>query len=979
MEEKEIERRLINRLVEKNGYSLINIKSLKDIRDNFLKHVASLEANKKEIYKLTKGQRDHLLPAEEEDLILKLESLSSYKAAKLFHDGQVELKRNHEELPFVLTIFDKKNYSNNKFEVSNQVKDADIDNDGLRYDVTLFVNGLPVIQIELKNLDVDRQEEVAFDQIVRYKESGGYRGLFNFLELFVVSTGLFTKYFANNDSLSYKFAFRFTDEENNWINGLLPEFTSLTDDYKPCFADTFLNSNFVFEMLTKYIVIKEEKESCILAMRPYQIFASKALFKDAMGEKKGGFIFHSMASGKTLTSFNFSKLLAKEDSVKKVFFVVDRDDLNAKSIDDFMSYSGETSSELVDSANTRMLSRNIKEPSKKIIVTTIQKLHVLLKNKTNKAQYNEAIEVLGDGTGCFFIFDECHRTTNGDMALNLRRMCPKITRYGFTGTPIFPGEGNMVEDVTENVFGKPLHSYRMDEAQRDENVLQIKPIYSPTIEMNDEEDDETAQAINTRGAIQEPERILAVDRDIANSFNRLTMNGRFNAIVATSYVADAVRHYDNLRKLRPDLKVACIFSPTENEPNPNIKDFVYNIKELKRIVKEFNEQFGYNEQIDDEAEDRFALSKSYKSYDDKVATVFEHPDQCNVLVVVDKYLTGSDYPFCNTIYLDKKFGKTHQILQAINRTTRVCKDDNKTEGNCVLYLNTKAFLEKAIRDYCNPKNKNFDLFAPAYEELLKDFKEDVKQLLALNILDNLTNDEINIQFINTFSHALRSLNRMEKRVEHDFEKCGIDPEKWQMLYGIYKNLYNKYKHKLIKKNILDCVHFVVPSVKGEAFDYNHIVDLIKNAEKREAHERKAVQLKLLDEIPEINKKILVKKWLTRWGFIESEDSEPESITYYDEDLGSYQTILMSEVYEQVEMMTKKFDFKEFERLLKIYVDYINGENQDSDMVNLRVEITDYVGDESENMPLEKRLELGNPDNYISTELINKAVELYALR
>jgi type I restriction enzyme R subunit len=589
-------------------------------------------------------------------------------------------------------LFDKKNVARNKVQVIKQfeVKGARTN----RYDVTILVNGLPMVQIELKSRSVAIRE--AFNQIHRYKKESFNQenSLYRFIQIFVISNGTDALYFANTTSRD-KDSFDFT---MNWAMSNNERLRDLKD-----FTATFFQKNTLLNVLLNYSVF--DTSNTLLIMRPYQIAATERILwkiKSAHNAKKwsttdgGGYIWHTTGSGKTLTSFKAARLATELDFIKKVFFVVDRKDLDYQTMKEYQRFSPDS---VNGSDSTAGLKKNIAKDDNKIIVTTIQKLNNLMKSEHDLAIYNEPV---------VFIFDECHRSQFGEAQRNLKKKFKKYYQFGFTGTPILQ-ENTLDGQTTQGVFGNLLHSYLITDAIRDDKVLKFKVDYNdvrPKFKALETETDESklSAAENTK-ALLHPERISEVTGYILKNFNRKThrnqANARgFNALFAVSSVDAAKLYYEAFKKQQKDaknpIKVATIFSYAANEEPPvsgEIADEGFDMSAMNSTAKEYlssaiddyNAHFKTNFSVD---------SSGFQNYYSDLAQRVKKKE-VDLLIVVGMFLTGFDAPGLNTLFVDKNL-RYHGLIQAYSRTNRIY-DATKTFGNIVTFRDLEEATIEALK------------------------------------------------------------------------------------------------------------------------------------------------------------------------------------------------------------------------------------------------------------------------------------------
>lgn len=618
-----------------------------------------------------------------------------------------------------IRIVDKKLISRNQVQVINQFEQTG--SEANRYDVTILVNGLPMVQVELKRRGVAIRE--AFNQVHRYsKESfNSENSLYKYLQIFVISNGTDTRYFANTltrDKNSFDFTINWALANNKPVRDL-KDFTA-----------TFFQRNTLLEVLLHYSVLDES--NTLLIMRPYQIAATERLlwkirssYQAKLWSKPegGGYIWHTTGSGKTLTSFKAAQLATQIDFIDKVFFVVDRKDLDYQTMKEYKRFDEES---VIGSNSTAGLKKNIETTKGKIIVTTIQKLNNLIKSETNLSVYNEQV---------VFIFDECHRSQFGEAQRNIRRKFKRYYQFGFTGTPIFP-ENALGADTTASVFGQQLHAYVITDAIRDEKVLKFKVDYNTVLPQSQaveqEQDEEKLQSAKNKALLLHPERICKVSEHILKVFrdktHRTQGNSKgFNAMLAVSSVEAAKLYYQELTRQqagvpRP-LRIATIFSYAPNEEQRAIGEIMdegfepsaldYSAKEfLSQAIEEYNAAFKVNFGVDSDGFQNYYQDLSKRMKDREV----------DLLIVVGMFLTGFDAPRMNTLFVDKNL-RYHGLLQAFSRTNRIY-DATKTLGNIVCFRNLEPATVEALTLFGDKKSP-YEILERSYKEYLEGFTDEL--------------------------------------------------------------------------------------------------------------------------------------------------------------------------------------------------------------------------------------------------------------
>jgi len=665
-------------------------------------------------------------------------------------------------------LVDKENIAKNKMQVISQFKITG--SHANRYDVTILVNGLPLIQVELKKRGIAIKE--AFNQINRYsKESfNSDNALFKYLQICVISNGTDSRYFANTtkrDKNSFDFTMNWAKSDNTLIKDL-KDFTA-----------TFFQKNTILRVLLHYSVF--DSKDNLLIMRPYQIAATERILwkiKSSYNVKKwgttesGGYIWHTTGSGKTLTSFKAARLATELDFIDKVFFVVDRKDLDYQTMKEYQRFSPDS---VNGSENTAGLKRNIEKEDNKIIVTTIQKLNNLIKGESNLPIYNKHV---------VFIFDEAHRSQFGEAQKNITKKFKKYYQFGFTGTPILP-ENALGAETTATVFGGELHSYVITAAIRDEKVLKFKVDYNDvrpkfkSIEM--EEDEKELSAAETKEALLHPERIKEISQYILNNFRLKTHRSHigakgFNAMFAVSSVDAAKLYYESLSNLQKDidkpLKIATIFSFAANEEQSAVGEIIDETFEptamdssakefLALAINDYNKIFKTNFGIE---------SKEFQNYYRDLANRVKK-QEVDLLIVVGMFLTGFDAPTLNTMFVDKNL-RYHGLMQAFSRTNRIY-DSTKTFGNIVTFRNLEQATIDAIKLFGDENTKNVVL-EKSYREYMEGFTdistgearrgyvEVVKELnLRFPNVDDIVTEKDKKEFVRLFGEYMRIENILQ--------------------------------------------------------------------------------------------------------------------------------------------------------------------------------------------------------------------------
>jgi len=752
---------------------------LQDLKYTYRKDIRDLDALEQNFRKKFEAlNRVHLTDSEFEKLREEIVNPDVFTSSNYLRKTNTFTREDGTPLHY--TLVNIKDWCRNDFEVINQLR-INTKNSNHRYDVIILINGVPVVQIELKTLEVSPNK--AMQQIVDYKNDAGNgytNSLMCFMQLFIVSNKSKTFYFANNNNEHFAFN---ADEQ------FLPVYTLASEDNKKInhlddFTDKFLTKCTLGQMISRYMVLVASEQK-ILVMRPYQIYAVKAIV-DCIHQNRGnGYIWHTTGSGKTLTSFKASTLLKDNPDIEKCLFVVDRKDLDRQTRQEFNKFQEGSVEENTNTATlvNRMLSTDYAD---KVIVTTIQKLGLALDSKNTK-NYKEKLQPLADKR-VVFIFDECHRSQFGENHKAIKDFFPKAQLFGFTGTPIFEEnatyktiEGQQASyKTTEDVFQQELHSYTITNAIEDKNVLRFHIDYFKP------------DGVVTTGSDLHK---LAVVNAIINKHDKATHFRRFNSVLATASINDAIQYYELFKDLQAEeikknedykpLNIACVFSPpaegdkdiqqiqedlpqekADNEVEPNKKK-----EALTKIIEDYNYQYGTNHRINEfdgyyqDVQQRIKFQK-YPNKD------VPHKDKIDVMIVVDMLLTGFDSKYLNTLYVDKNL-KYHGLIQAFSRTNRVI-NDTKPYGNILDFRQQEEAVDKAMVLFsgANVENPKEIWVVDAAPKVIVKYKEAVANLKGFmeshglectpSEVSNLKGDEARAQFINTFKEVQRLKTQLDQ-------------------------------------------------------------------------------------------------------------------------------------------------------------------------------------------------------------------------
>ena len=777
-----LEEKLIKHL-ELLGYSRINLNNLNDVKENFRKQV-----NAHNIEEL-KGKE--LSDREFDRLYTMITGKGVFASSKILREKQF-LERDNGEKVYI-ELFNNRQWCKNIYQVSNQITSITGEKE-TRYDVTLFINGLPLIQIELKARGKTLKEAV--NQIERYRRTS-YKELYKFIQIYVVSNGVNTKYFANTDGeINFGYTFFWTDEENNRISNLSE------------FSMYFLEKCFVSKMIARYMVINETDKQ-LMVMRPYQVYAVESLVKQALETNNNGYIWHTTGSGKTLTSFKASQILANEPNIKQVFFLVDRKDLDTQTFDEFNKFEPGS----VDFTNsTYRLVKNIQDSSKPLIITTIQKMA----NAINSPRYAELMEKYRDEK-VVFIIDECHRSQFGDMHKAIKMHFNKAQYFGFTGTPRFIENKSQDGRTTADIFEKCLHKYLLKDAINDGNVLGFSVDYYKTIDANlDKIDYVEVEGINTEEAYMADERINNITEGILTMHPLKTSDMTYTAIFATASIPQLVKYYNCFKSKKTDLKIAAIFTYGPNEDYEG-KDEL-SCESLERIIEDYNKTFDTNYSVN-----------TFDSYFKDVSKRVKNAE-IDILIVVNMFLTGFDSKKLNTLYLDKSL-KYHDLIQAFSRTNRVEKA-TKTQGNIVSFRTTKKAVDNAIRIFSDTSDPDEVLLKP-YEYYKNKFIEVAKQLKEIvptvEFVDTIQSEEEKKKFIVIFRELTKILIKLRIFREFNFteEEVGISHQEYLDYKSKYLDLATG-KEAQNKVSILNDIDFELELMYTDKINVDYILNLMKS-------------------------------------------------------------------------------------------------------------------------------------------------------
>ncbi|WP_029788939.1 type I restriction endonuclease subunit R [Vibrio harveyi] len=839
-----------------------------------LKDNAALEANLKT--QLEKVNGCALSDAEFRQVLGKLEKGNIFTKAKALRD-QLDVTLDNGDSRHLTLLFD--DASKNQFQVAQQITVKGIYTN--RYDVTVLVNGLPLVQIELKRRGIELKE--AFNQVKRYQKHSYHanHGLFNYIQLFVISNGVNTQYFSNNSEMSAKQTFDWTDFDNKKISQL------------SSFASAFLTTSHLTAMLTKYIVLNETGKF-LMVLRPYQFYAVEEIIKQVRTTDLNGYIWHTTGSGKTLTSFKAAQIMTSLSEVDKVVFVVDRKDLDYQTALEFNAFA----KGCVDSTdNTNMLFHQlIDKPIKgkkinenrnnKLVVTTLQKLN----NVVTKKRYLSEMEALRDKR-IIFIFDECHRSQFGDTHQNITQFFQGAQLFGFTGTPIFAENAvakKSIKKTTKDLFGECLHPYVIVDAIRDNNVLKFAIEYVGRYQYKDGSNnnlDIEVEDIDTKELLSSPARLDKITDYIIAHHRRKTHSRDYNAMFCVSGVPELIQYYELLAKKKAEgkhnLKVATIFSYEANEEEEyelgngeavevqevaakylNDGDAVklHSRDKLESFIGDYNKMFGTNYTTKD--------SESFYNYYKNISKRVK-AKEIDILLVVNMFLTGFDAPRLNTLYVDKSL-KHHGLIQAFSRTNRLL-DETKSHGNVVCFRNLKTAADDAFKMFSN-KQPTEVIEMPSYDELMDDFDKAYAALISItptvDSVDNLPDEEAQAWFVRQFRELMRLKNMLGNFADFDMDATEMSEQEFQDFTSKYADLNRQLRENSTKEkvSILDDVDFELELMHRDEVNVGYILHLLRELHEEESTEEKArkrqVIANLIGSDPTLlSKKALIEKFM----------------------------------------------------------------------------------------------------------------------
>ncbi|MBQ4889296.1 type I restriction endonuclease subunit R [Shewanella sp. MMG014] len=949
--EQQLEDNLVSQL-SKQGFEVVCLP------DN-----AALEANLKKQLERVNGVQ--LSDGEFKQVLGKLDKSNIFGKAKILRD-QLDVSLDNGDSCHLSLLFEQANANSaksakrglNHFQVAQQITVKGVYTN--RYDVTILVNGLPLVQIELKRRGLELKE--AFNQVKRYQKHSYHanHGLFNYVQLFVISNGINSQYFSNNSEMSAKQTFDWTDVSNNRIS-------KLTE-----FASAFLSPQHLTDMIVKYIVLNETGKF-LMVLRPYQFYAVEAIVKqvkeadglphDSYLDSGGGYdsgyengyIWHTTGSGKTLTSFKAAQIITSLSEVDKVVFVVDRKDLDYQTALEFNAFS----KGCVDSTdNTKVLFHQLLDkPVKlrkgqtentnrntKLVVTTLQKLN----NVITKKRYLEEMSALQDKR-IVFIFDECHRSQFGDTHQNITQFFRGNQLFGFTGTPIFADNAiakKSVKKTTKDLFGECLHTYVIVDAIRDNNVLKFAIEYVGRYQYKDGSKnnlDIDVEDIDTKELLSSPKRLEMITDYIIDHHGRKTHSRDYNAMFCVSGVPELIQYYELFAKKKAEgkhnLKIATIFSYEANEEeeyelggceldiysnevrevsvkylNEGQAAKLHSRDKLESFIADYNQMFGTSYHTKD--------SKIYYNYYKNIAKRVK-AKEIDLLLVVNMFLTGFDAPKLNTLFVDKNL-KQHGLIQAFSRTNRLL-DETKSHGNIVCFRNLKKAADEAFTLFSNKQPKE-DIETPSYNELIADFDKAHTALMAItptvDDVDTLADEDAQKLFVLQFRKLMQLKNMLSNFADFDMSETAMDEQTFQDFTSKYADLSRQIRESTIKEkvSILDDVDFELELLHRDEVNVAYILQLLREIHGEESSEerekKRQVIANLIASDPTLlSKKELIDKFMNEYldGIPASADVDEEFEFFWEKEKREALEVFAQEQKlnkERLEQLVARFELSD---------------------------------------------------------------------
>ncbi|MDD3323347.1 MAG: type I restriction endonuclease subunit R [Paludibacter sp.] len=929
-----LEEQLVTQL-KQLGYKYAAISSEKDLIQNLKTQ-------------LEKHNNITFTDAEFEKVLNILSKGSVFEKSKTLRQKQHIVRDNGDNLYFEFLNTEK--WCQNQYQITNQVTiEGTYKN---RYDVTLLINGLPLVQIELKRSGLEMKE--AFNQVNRYQRHsfGANSALFQYVQIFIISNGVNTKYYANNRNQSFKQTFYWTDVNNKRLTNILNGFSY-----------SFLDPCHISKMICQYIVLNEAYK-IPMVLRPYQFYAVEALIERVTNSNKNGYIWHTTGSGKTLTSFKASQILMKMPEVHKVVFVVDRKDLDYQTTKEFNSFSDgcidgtDNTSNLVKQFVGSYVDKKGEAKNSKLIVTTIQKLNTAI----SKLKYEGKMADLKDKR-IVFIFDECHRSQFGDTHKRIKEYFNNCQMFGFTGTPIFADNANKNElgkRTTKDLFEDCLHKYVITDAIKDENVLKFSVEYVGRYYRKDEaclissgkatNIDIEVEDIDTKELMEDETRLNKIVDYIIANHDRKTHSRDFTAMFCTSSIQTLIKYYDIFKRKKEEgkhnLNIATIFSYTANEDDADANGF---IPDEVSVVEEPQALYGLHvhsrEKLDEYIEDYNKLfdtkfntrdSESFYNYYNDISKKVKER-KIDILLVVNMFLTGFDSPTLNTMYVDKNL-KYHGLIQAYSRTNRIL-NEQKSQGNIVTFRNLKSRTDQAITLFSNKEAIEVIIMKP-YEDYTAKFDQAFDKLMEItpttDSVNDLLSEDDELKFIQAFRDLLRIKNILVSFSDFKWEDIDISEQLFNDFQSKYLDLWQKVKHDHQKEkvSILEDVDFELELIHRDEINVAYIIQLlIKLKSQKQKDTAKAEQeiFNLLStETTLRSKRELIEKFIKEnlASIDDTDEITPAFERFWSEEQQKAFSILVKEENlsaDKTEKLIEDYLFAEREPLRDEVLELIEGE------------------------------------------------------
>lgn len=827
-----LEEQLIAQL-QKLGYSYLVIHNESEL-------LANLKAQ------IEKHNNISLSKAEFEKILNILNKGSIFEKAKTLREKQHIIRDNGDNLYF--EFLQTEHWCQNEYQVTNQVsQEGKYKN---RYDVTILINGLPLVQIELKRRGLEMKE--AFNQVNRYQRHSfsANNALYQYIQIFIISNGVNTKYYANNRNQSFKQTFYWTDIENKRLTNILNGFT-----------DAFLEPCHVSKMICKYIVLNEAFKMPMV-LRPYQFYAVEALIERVKNSNKNGYIWHTTGSGKTLTSFKASQVLMKLPEVHKVVFVVDRKDLDYQTTQEFNSFSDgsvdgtDNTKNLVKQFSGTYVTKKGEAKNNKLIVTTIQKLNTAI----TKLKYEKRMAELKDKR-IIFIFDECHRSQFGETHQRIKDYFNNIQLFGFTGTPILADNANKSESgnrTTKDLFEDCLHKYVITDAIRDENVLKFSVEYVGRYKRKETaaEIDIEVEDIDTKELMEDDRRLEKIVDYIIANHDRKTHTKDFSAMFCVNSVKTLIKYYDIFKRKKAEekhnLNIATIFSYGVNEDDADAdgytkfeKDFdsadfntvaddepgerTHSREKLDEFIDDYNQLYGTKFSTKDSQSFYNYYNDISKKLKDREKRPENLANRIDLLLVVNMFLTGFDAKKINTLFVDKNL-RYHGLIQAYSRTNRII-NETKSQGNIVVFRNLKSRTDEAITLFSN-KDAIETIIMKPYEDYADKFDEAFEKLEEItptvDSVNDLETEDDELEFVKAFRDLMRIKNVLTTFSDFTWEGLKMSEQQFEDYKSKYLDLYDKVNSGSQKEkvSILDDVDFELELIHRDEINVTYIIMLL---------------------------------------------------------------------------------------------------------------------------------------------------------